>query len=86
MSRLSRSSFRPSARRTHLFSPIATPLKAMPYSVSAGEPALGSVPDSAAEKPHHIKSKDGTTTRFQNPHPSSHKTWNEYTMPLILMK
>ncbi|KAF3761344.1 Metallo-hydrolase/oxidoreductase [Cryphonectria parasitica EP155] len=57
------------------------------YSISVGKPSLGAVPDSAVEKPHHVKAKDGTTTtHFQNPHPSGRKTFKKnLNIPLTII-
>lgn len=61
-------------------------LAAMPYSVSASSPALGAVPDSAVNKPHHVKAKNGSTSHYQNPHPSGIKDFGQWDIPRIILK
>lgn len=60
----------------------------MPYSISVGKPFLGTAPDDAASKPHHVKSKqDGAApSHFQNPHPSAKKNFTQWNMPFKMIK
>ncbi|PSR78641.1 hypothetical protein BD289DRAFT_456186, partial [Coniella lustricola] len=60
-------------------------LPAMPYSVAVSTPALGPVPDSAVDKPHHVKAKDGSTSHYRNPHPSGAKDFGPWSIPLIMI-
>ncbi|KAK7747329.1 hypothetical protein SLS53_001582 [Cytospora paraplurivora] len=46
----------------------------MTYSIKVNEPSLGAFPETAKDKPHHVR-KGSKTTSFQNPHPS----WHNYT-------
>lgn len=72
--------------RALLFSPRKIILQAMPYSISVGKPALGAAPEDVASQPHHVKGKDGTTSHFQNPHPSAKKNFTQWNMPFKLIK
>lgn len=58
----------------------------MSYSVSVSRPSLGAAPDDAAAKTHHVNSKDGSRTHFQNPYPSGRKQFTQWTMPFKLLK
>lgn len=58
----------------------------MPYSVTVGQPSLGTVPEDAVAKPHHVKARNGQTTAFQNPTPSAKKYVSNWQIPLRLIK
>lgn len=47
----------------------------MAYSVQVNEPSLGAFPETARDKPHHVR-KGSKTTSFRNPHAS----WHDYTV------
>lgn len=54
----------------------------MPYSVCVGQPSLGAAPQGAESKPHHVKNNHGTTTKFQNPHPSYKAAFQPWEFPI----
>lgn len=54
----------------------------MPYSISVNQPSLGAAPEGAKSKPHHVKNNDGTTTKFQNPHPSYKAAFQPWQFPI----
>lgn len=43
------------------------------YSTSVTKPQLGleAVPEDAASRPHHVKKRNGNTSKFRNIHPSA---------------
>ncbi|POS79641.1 NAPE-hydrolyzing phospholipase D [Diaporthe helianthi] len=54
----------------------------MSYSISVNSPSLGTAPEAAKSKPHHVKNKYGTTTKFQNPHPSYKAAFQPWEFPV----
>lgn len=54
----------------------------MTYSVSVKQPSLGAAPEGAKSKPHHVKDNHGTTTKFQNPHPSYKAAFQPWQFPI----
>lgn len=73
-------------RRTISLSAFSSAPRSMSYSISVGQPFLVAAPEDAAAKPHHVKSKNGTTTHFQNLYPSGKKNFTQWTMPLKMIK
>jgi hypothetical protein len=54
----------------------------MAYSVAVNKPCLGPAPEAAKTKPHHIKDNNGTTIKYQNPHPSYKAAFQPWQFPV----